>query len=154
MRGQMQEASMRIADVMTSDPVTVPPGESLRRAAELMDSLDIGALPVCEGERLVGWLTARDIAERVGADTTTDGIRVAEVMTGQVRWASTEDDPRAAELLMADLHVRRLPVMDVERKLVGIVSLSDLVAAGAGEAAQYAGEPAGSRIGKVHLAAC
>jgi CBS domain-containing protein len=125
---------MRVAEVMTPNPIVISPEASVERAAELMKARQVGALPVCEGERLVGLLTGRDIAERcVASAGSREGIAVSQVMTCAVRWATTEDDPRAAGLLMADLNVRRLPVMDVDRKLVGIVSLGDLEAADAGE---------------------
>ena len=114
---------MRVADVMNPDPVAVTPGESAISAAALMARIDVGSLPVCDGERLVGLVCGRDIAGRDGGD-----LCVAEVMQGSVRYLTEEDDPRAAELLMDDLHVRRMPVVDVERRLVGIVTRGDCAA--------------------------
>ena len=131
---------MRVAEVMTSDPIVIGPDETIQRAAELMDKVDVGALPVCEGARLVGLVTGRDLADRAAAARCAPEMTpVSRVMTSAVRWATTEDDPRAAELLMSDLQVRRLPVMDCDRHLVGIVSLNDLAAAArAAEAAEAA----------------
>ena len=131
---------MRVAEVMTPDPIVIGPEETIERAAELMGRVDVGALPVCDGGRLVGLVTGRDLADRAASARCAPGrTPVSSVMTADVRWATTEDDPRAAELLMSDLQVRRLPVMDCDRHLVGIVSLNDLAAAArAAEAAEAA----------------
>jgi CBS domain-containing protein len=124
---------------MNSHPVVISPEDSVERAAELMDTRHVGALPVCDGGRLVGLVTGRHIAERRAAGDAR--VPVSSVMTREVRWATTEDDPRAAELLMSDLAVRRLPVMDHERKLVGIVSRRALEAVRAAADAEDARSP-------------
>ena len=124
---------MKIAEVMTRNPQAIGPHESLRQAAELMDTLDVGILPVCDGRDLVGVITDRDITVRATAageapDTTT----VAEAMTDEVRWCFADDDVREAERVMRRTQIRRVPVLDRSRRLVGMLSLGDL----AGKAAR------------------
>jgi len=116
-----------IKEVMTRGVEVIGPEESLQRAAQLMDELNVGALPVCEGPELVGMITDRDITIRatsIGMDPTQHIVR--EVMTEQTRWCT--EDQTAAEVMkqMGDLQVRRLPVLDANREVVGIVSLGDL----------------------------
>jgi CBS domain-containing protein len=122
---------MKISEVMTANPQTIAPDDSLRRAAELMDQLDVGALPVCEDERLVGIITDRDIAVRATAvGSPADSTPVADIMTDNIRYVQLEDNTDIAEELMAAAQIRRLPVLDAERRLVGMVSLADLAVAG------------------------
>ena len=87
---------MRVAEVMTPDPIVIGPDETIERAAELMGRVDVGALPVCDGGRLVGLVTGRDLADRAASARCAPGrTPVSSVMTADVRWATTEDDPRA-----------------------------------------------------------
>lgn len=117
----------RIADIMSTDVRTIQPQESLRRAAQCMQQLDVGALPVCDGERLLGMLTDRDIAMRAVADgLDPDQACVSDIMSPDVRTCRADEDAEEAKRLMGDLQVRRLPVVDQDRRLVGIVSLGDL----------------------------
>ncbi len=117
----------RIADIMSTDVRTIQPQESLRRAAQCMRELDVGALPVCDGERLLGMLTDRDIAMRAVADgLNPDQACVSDIMSPEVTTCSAEQDAEAAERLMGEQQLRRLPVIDADRRLVGIVSLGDL----------------------------
>lgn len=118
----------RIADIMTRDVQTVSPQETIRRAAELMDELNVGSLPVCEGNRVIGMITDRDITVRAtAAGEAPDDVRVDEVMTDQVR--SCFEDQMVDEVMqqMADTQIRRVPVIDRDtQQLIGIVSLGDL----------------------------
>lgn len=118
----------RIADIMTRDVQTVSPQETIRRAAELMDELNVGSLPVCEGNRVIGMITDRDITVRAtAAGEAPDDVRVDEVMTDQVR--SCFEDQMVDEVMqqMADIQIRRVPVIDRDtQQLIGIVSLGDL----------------------------
>lgn len=117
----------QIRDVMTRDVRTVRPDDTLRRAAQCMDELNVGALPVCEGEDLVGMVTDRDITVRgVAQGRPADECTVAEVMSASVR--SCYEDQEVDDVLdeMSDVQIRRLPVVDRQQKLVGIVSLGDL----------------------------
>lgn len=117
----------RIAEVMTRDVRSVSPQETIRRAAQLMDELNVGALPVCDGRKLVGMVTDRDITVRaVAAGQSPDAAHVEDVMTGSVRWCF--DDQTVDEVMqqMGDSQIRRVPVVDHDTKeLVGIVSLGD-----------------------------
>lgn len=117
----------QVSDIMTTDVQVVQPQESLRRAASLMQQFDIGALPVCDGERLRGMLTDRDITVLgVAEGLDPDQACVSDVMTEAVEYCTADQDVDDVMRLMGDKQVRRLPVVDSERKLVGIVSLGDL----------------------------
>ena len=117
----------RLSDIMSTDVQTLSPEDSLRRAAEQMQSLDVGALPVCSGSRLLGMLTDRDIIVRaVAQGLDPDEACVSDIMSDEVHTARPEDDSEAAMRLMGDRQIRRLPVVDDDRRLVGIVALADL----------------------------
>jgi CBS domain-containing protein len=113
---------------MTRDVQTVSPQESVRRAAELMDELNVGALPVCEGRRLVGMITDRDITVRAtSAGESPEKIRVEEVMSGDVRWCFSDQAVDEVMQEMSDTQIRRVPVIAHDtHQLIGIVSLGDL----------------------------
>jgi CBS domain-containing protein len=138
--------SMKIADVMTRDVEVVSPTSSVREAARQMDRLNVGVLPVCDGKRLVGIITDRDITVRVSAaGEDADKTRVQEVMSQHVRWCMEDDPVEEAEKLMTEAQIRRLPVLDSDQMLVGIVSLGDLAedgAPGVEEALRRISEPA------------
>ncbi len=116
-----------IADIMTTDVQVVGPEDTLQRAAQLMDQLNVGSLPVCDGRHLRGMVTDRDITIRGTAlNLTPAQARVASVMTSAVEFCTDDQDAAEVLLLMGKAQVRRLPVINVERQLVGIVSLGDL----------------------------
>lgn len=117
----------QVVDIMSTDVCTVEPQESLRRAAQLMQENDIGALPVCQDRHLLGMVTDRDITVRAVADgLDVDSTCVSDVMSGDVQCCSAEQDTREVMQMMGDKQLRRLPVLDHERQLVGIVALADL----------------------------
>jgi CBS domain-containing protein len=117
---------MKIEDVMTHDVAVVNPDETIQLAARLMDELDIGALPVADNERLVGMITDRDIVLRaVGCGLTPDA-KVSEVMTPDVKYCFCDQEVAEVSDNMADIQIRRLPVVDRGKRLVGIVALADL----------------------------
>lgn len=117
----------KIADIMSTDVQTIQPQESLRRAAQCMQELDVGALPVCDGERLLGMLTDRDITVRGIADgLDPDSACVSDIMSPEVDTITVDQDADEAKRLMGERQIRRLPVVDASRRLVGIVSLGDL----------------------------
>ncbi len=117
----------RIAEIMSTDVRSIQPQESLRRAAQWMRELDVGALPVCDGERLLGMLTDRDITVRAVADgLSPDQACVSDIMSPEVFVCSADQDAEAAERLMGEQQLRRLPVVDADQRLVGIVALGDL----------------------------
>lgn len=117
----------RIADIMSTDVTTIQPQESLRRAAQCMQELDVGALPVCDGKQLLGMLTDRDIVVRgIASGLDADQACVSDIMSTDVDTCSPEQDSDEAKRLMGERQVRRLPVVDAEQRLVGILSLADL----------------------------
>ena len=117
----------RISEVMTRGVQVVRPDETLQRAAQLMDELNVGALPVCDGDALVGMITDRDITVRATAvGMQPSEHRVHEVMTEQTRWCTEDQSTEEVMKQMGDVQIRRLPVLDAQRRVVGIVSLGDL----------------------------
>jgi CBS-domain-containing membrane protein len=108
-------------------------------AAQAMDELNVGVIPVCEGDRLVGMVTDRDIVVR-GVAQELDGrsTRLADVMSTHVRCATEDQDIEEVLGTMADTQIRRMPVVDGEQKLVGIISLGDIAAKDSGDEAEVA----------------
>lgn len=116
-----------VADIMSTDVHVIGPQDSLRRAAELMQELDVGALPVCDGERLLGMLTDRDITVRaVAQGLDPNATAVSDIMTGEVEFATADQDTAEVMRVMGDKQIRRMPVIDHDRRLVGIVAIADL----------------------------
>jgi len=118
-----------VSEVMTREVRFVSPQENLQRAAQMMDELNVGSLPVCEGSRLIGIVTDRDITVRgTAAGRAPAQAHVDEVMSTDVRWCF-EDEPIEAVLQkMAGTQIRRVPVVshDDAHQLIGIVALGDL----------------------------
>jgi CBS domain-containing protein len=138
---------MQVSEAMTNDVKIANPNQSIRDAARLMAQIDAGVLPVGENDRLVGMITDRDIAIRaVGADK---GPRtpIREIMSKEVMYCFEDDDLDDIVQNMADIKLRRLPVLDHEKRLVGILSLGDIAltdgAASAGSALCGISEPGG-----------
>ena len=117
---------MNIRDLMTSDVQTVSPGDTVQQAAGFMLSADTGSIPVCDGEKVIGMITDRDIALRGIAAGKGPDCRVRELMSDNVIFARDTDDARTVATQMSDAQVRRLPVLDADEKLVGMISLGDL----------------------------
>ena len=136
---------MKISEVMTRQVRVIGPGRSIREAARLMDELNVGVLPVCDGQRLLGIITDRDITVRataVGKDP--DAVPVREIMTEDVRWCFEEEAVEDVAHMMGDVQIRRIPVVDRNKHLVGIVALGDLATdrvQGTGEALRRISEP-------------
>ena len=117
----------RLRDVMTTGVETVAPGDTIRFAAEKMDALDVGSLPVCDGERLIGVVTDRDLAVRaVASGRDPNRTAVIEAMTPVLIYALEEQGIDDAVELMREHEIRRLPIVDERHRLVGIVALADL----------------------------
>ena len=116
----------RVKDVMTRHVEVIRPDATLKDAAAKMADLDVGVMPVCDGDRLVGMLTDRDITIRAiarGADPSTP---VREIMSTSVRYAYEDEPIAGARDAMKKHKIRRLPILDANRRLIGIVSLGDL----------------------------
>lgn len=118
---------MQVTDVMTRRAETIGPGDTLQEAARRMRALGIGALPVCENDRLVGMLTDRDVVIRAVADGRDPaGTPVRAAMTPQVIYCFEEEPLENAARLMEERSIRRLMVLDADKRLVGILSVDDL----------------------------
>jgi CBS domain-containing protein len=120
------EADMKVKDAMTKDVRMTRPDQRIRDAALLMAELDIGSLPVEENDKLVGMITDRDIAVRAVAEGRGPDTPIREVMTREVLYCYDDQTVEEISQNMADVRVRRLPVMDRQKRLVGILSLGDL----------------------------
>lgn len=139
---------MRVRDVMTRGVETIHPNATLQDAAKRMGELNIGSLPVCDGTRLYGIVTDRDITVRataVGADPRTTPIHT--VMTPEVHWCFEDQDVLGAARSMEEYQIRRLVVLNREKQLSGMVSLGDLAVkmhdeATVGEMLEEISEPA------------
>jgi CBS domain-containing protein len=116
---------MNVRDVMTSNPRTVSPDDSIQVAARIMKEEDTGVVPVVENGRAVGILTDRDIVLRAVADGSGCDRAVREIATTDLVFVKPDTSTREAEKLMSQRQVRRLPVVENDR-LVGIVSLGDI----------------------------
>ena len=122
---------MRVSEVMTPNVERVPPNTSVRKAGMQMREHDIGAIPVYEDDRLIGMVTDRDIAIRVVAEgKDPDDMSVREAMSSGIAYCFDDQDIREAGKQMREKSVRRLIVLNREKRLVGIVSLGDLAAQG------------------------
>ena len=118
-----------VADVMTRDVRTMKPTDSVVDAARCMDELNVGVIPVCDGDKLVGMVTDRDIVVRGIAQQGELGkMTLADVMSGHVRCAKEDDDVEEVLSEMADAQIRRMAVVDGNQRLVGIVTLGDIAA--------------------------
>lgn len=118
-----------VADVMTRGVRTLKPNDTVVQAAQAMDELNVGVIPVCDGDKLVGMVTDRDIVVRgVAQDTEIKAMKLADVMSANVHCARESDDVDQVLNEMADRQIRRLPVVDAGQRLVGIVSLGDIAA--------------------------
>ena len=118
---------MKVKEVMTPGVECTRPESTLQQAAERMKALDVGPLPVCENDRLVGMLTDRDITIRATAEGwNPKAAPVRDAMTREVITCFEDQDVREAARLMKEKQIRRLPVLNRAKRLVGIVSLGDL----------------------------
>jgi CBS domain-containing protein len=117
---------MKVSEVMTRDVQTVRPDQPVQQAASFMLSADAGSIPVTDGDKLIGMITDRDIAERGVAKGHGPDTPVRELMTGDVICVRDEDDVDDVASKMSEAQVRRLPVIDENQRLCGIVSLGDL----------------------------
>ena len=117
---------MKVSEVMTRDVQTIRPDQTAQEAATFMLSADAGSIPVTEGERLIGMITDRDIAVRGVAKGSGPDTPVRELMTNEVVSVRLDEDCAQAASRMSEAQVRRLPVIDEQQRLCGIVSLGDL----------------------------
>ena len=131
--GSNRGVGMQLREIMTRDVEVIRPETSVSEAAQKMRSLDLGALPVCEGQRLVGMVTDRNITIRAtayGHDPNTAPVR--NYMSSDLICCFEDQDIKEAEQLMRQRRVRRLPVLTREKQVAGMVALDDLASAGLG----------------------
>jgi CBS domain-containing protein len=145
---------MKIKEIMTVDVVLASPQVSIADAARMMARCDAGALPVGDEDRLVGMITDRDIAIRAVAKDMPPDTPVSEVMSKEVLYCFADEDVEHVADNMGEQKVRRLPVLDREKRLVGIVSLGDLALHSkpktSGQAIAAISEPGGKHDQTLH----
>jgi CBS domain-containing protein len=138
---------MQVNDAMTDDVKLANPNQTICDAARLMAQLDVGVLPVGENDRLIGMITDRDIAVRAVAADKGPQTPIRDVMSKDVMYCFEDDELDDIVQNMADIKVRRLPVLDRNKRLVGILSLGDIAltegAGSAGSALCGISEPGG-----------
>ena len=136
---------MKIRSIMTRDVKVASPDDDLQTAATMMEQSDFGALPVGDGDHLVGILSDRDITIRaVARGLHPDRVKVRDVMTTEVKFVYEDESIEDIALYMSELQVRRMPVLSRDHRLVGIVSLGDLAVnkpKSAGDALSWISQP-------------
>ena len=138
---------MKVKQAMTSEVRVASPEQTIREAAQLMAELDAGALPVAENDRLVGMITDRDIAVRAVAEGLPADTPVSEIMSREVLYCFEDQALDDVARNMGQVQVRRLPVVNRDKRLVGIVSFADLARSEqpttVGRAVSHVSEPGG-----------
>ncbi len=122
-----------VTDVMTRNVRTMTPSDTVAGAAQAMDKLNVGVIPVCEGDKLLGMVTDRDLVVRALAQGLDGNTPLAKVMSAKVHTARETDDLDTVLADMAAKQIRRLPVVDGANRLVGIVSIGDIAVKGQDE---------------------
>lgn len=117
---------MKVRDVMSKDVQVARPGDTLQDVASRMASGDFGFMPVADGDRLIGTITDRDIVIRAVAGGAACTSPVVEYISRDAQTAYADDDLKTVLDAMGDKQIRRLPVLDKDERLVGVVSLGDL----------------------------
>lgn len=139
---------MKVSEAMTRDVMIASPDQTISDAARMMAECDAGALPVGQNDRLVGIITDRDIAVRAVAERLSPDTPVREVMSQEVLYCYDDEDVEQVAKNMGDNQVRRLPVVNRTKRLVGIISLGDVSRSAmpdtAGEAIADISEPGGT----------
>jgi CBS domain-containing protein len=139
---------MKISETMTRDVQLAAPTQTIMEAAQMMADLDVGALPVAEDDRLVGMVTDRDIVLRALARGRGPETPIREVMSAEILYCFDDEAIEDVALNMGDIQVRRLPVLNRDKRLVGIVSIADIACDGesrmhSGQALEAISRPGG-----------
>jgi CBS domain-containing protein len=143
------ERAMKISEVMTTEVKIADPSRTIQDAAKLMDKNDCGSLPVGEGDRLVGMITDRDIVIRAVAAGLPADTPIREIMSKEMKYCFENDDVDEVADNMSDIQMRRLPVLNSKKRIVGIVSIGDLARSDeqcAGEALAGIAQPGNGRV--------
>lgn len=117
---------MKVNSIMTAGVEVVSPDATIREAAQRLRSMNIGSLPVCNGERLVGYITDRDLTLRALAEGLDPSTPVRQCMSPEIHWCYEDEPLEEAERMMKEHQIRRLPVISREKRLVGILTLGDI----------------------------
>jgi len=145
---------MKVCDVMSCDVQVASPTQTIRDAAQIMAKIDAGVLPVGENDRLVGMITDRDIAIRAVAEGKSPTTKVGDIMSDEVLYCFDDQDLDEVAQNMSEMKVRRLPVVNREKRLVGIISIGDLArnedASTTGETVSSISEPGGEHSQRSH----
>jgi CBS domain-containing protein len=121
------EAIMKIREIMTTNVECVAPTTGIEELANKMKSLDVGFIPVCENDRLVGTLTDRDIVVRcLAAGKEVGTCKASDIMTKDVHWCFEDQDVTDVAEKMRDKDVRRMLILNKGKRLVGVVSIGDI----------------------------
>jgi CBS domain-containing protein len=139
---------MKVSEAMTREVRLARPEQTIREVARMMGELDIGAIPVEENDRLVGMITDRDIAIRAVGEGRGADTPVRDVMSSEIKYCFDDQSIDEVTQNMGDLRIRRLPVVNRDKRLVGILSLGDLAVENrwqdeAGEALSQISQPGG-----------
>lgn len=132
-----------VSDVMTRHVRSLAPTDTVAAAARAMDELDVGVIPVCDGDKLLGVVTDRDIVVRAVAQGLGGETLLGKVMSTDIRTARESDDLDTVLADMASSQIRRLPVLDGEERLIGIISIGDIAVKGQDE------EDVGQSLGEI-----
>ena len=145
---------MKVSDAMSRDVQIASPKQSIRDAARIMAKIDAGALPVGENDRLIGVITDRDIAIRAVAEGKAPTTKIRDVMSEEVLYCFEDQDLEEVAQNMGEMKIRRLPVVNRDKRLVGIISLGDLArredAGTTGHAVSEISEPGGEHSQTAH----
>jgi len=145
---------MKVSDAMSRDVQVASPTQSIRNAAQIMAKIDAGALPVGENDKLVGMITDRDIAIRAVAEGKSPTTKVRDIMSEEVLYCFDDQDLDEVARNMSEMKIRRLPVVNRDKRLVGIISLGDLArnedASKTGETVSHISEPGGDHSQASH----
>ncbi|MBX3540742.1 MAG: CBS domain-containing protein [Chelatococcus sp.] len=138
---------MRVSEVMTRDVRVASPDDTIQQAARIMAEIDAGIVPVGDNDRLVGMLSDRDIAVRAVAQGKDPSTPIGEVMTRDIKYCFEDEDAEEVCQNLGDQQIRRIPVVDRAKRLVGILSLGDIATSngvsGVGETLAAISRPGG-----------
>jgi CBS domain-containing protein len=132
---------MQVCEIMTREVETIAPDASIQHAASAMEQAGVGSLPVCQGRRLVGAITDRDIVVRgVATGASPLDMQVRDCMSEDIAYAYEDEDTEAVLSRMRVLQIRRLAVLDRQKNLVGIVALGDIATEPDAATSEHVGE--------------